>query len=266
MFINNINPILVSIGPLSVRYYGLVYAFGFLLGYFFLKYSITHKRLKMTEDQLDIFMIWLIIGSIFMARIFEVFIYNLPSYINNPIEMLRIWNGGLSTQGGLVGAIIVTYIFCKKYKVHFYDIADLAIIPTTFVLFLGKLANYTNSELYGTITNPLSVPWCVIFQKVDTYCRHPVQIYEAIAVLILFGILVLVYIKSLKSTHKKQHMNGNIFWLFMLLYSVLRFVITFLRDEPLYAGLNVGQWLSLVIILISAIFLWNIWKTESKSI
>jgi phosphatidylglycerol---prolipoprotein diacylglyceryl transferase len=254
MFINNINPVLLSVGQFGIRYYGLVYALGFLMGYFFLRYAIKHKKLKLTEDQLDVYIIWLIVGSILMARLFDVFIYNLPQYINNLSEAFRIWDGGLSFQGGLVGAILVTAICCKKYKIHFYDIADLAVIPTALTLFLGKLANYTNSELYGKITN---VPWCVVFQKVDTYCRHPTQIYEAIAVLILFGILLLYHI------YKKPLKKGATFWIFIFGYSILRFTITFLRDEPQYAGLNVGQWLSLVFIVISGIFLW---KTESKSI
>ena len=254
MFINNINPVLLSIGPLSIRYYGLVYALGFLAGYFFLRHAIKQKKLKLTEDQLDVYMIWLIIGSILMARLFDVFIYNLPLYINNLSEAFRIWDGGLSIQGGLVGAIIVTLICCRRYKIHFYDIADLVVIPTTLTLFFGKLANYTNSELYGRVTN---VPWCVIFEKVDNYCRHPTQIYEAIAVLILFGILIAYYY------YNKHHKKGTTFWIFILGYSILRFAITFLRDEPLYAGLNVGQWLSLIFIVVSCVFLW---KIKPKSI
>jgi len=265
MFINNINPVLVSIGPLSIKYYGLVYALGFLMGYLFLRYTAKKRKLKLTEDQIDIYIIWLIVGSILMARLFDVFIYNLPQYINNLSEAFRIWDGGLSFQGGLVGAIIVTIIFCRRYKIHFYDIADLLVIPTALTLFFGKLANYTNSELYGTITNPQSTPWCVIFQKIDMYCRHPTQIYEAIAVLILFIILLVYYIHQEKSV-KAKNKKGTTFWIFILGYSILRFFITFLRDEPQYAGLNVGQWLSILTILIAGIFLWKLWKTESKSI
>lgn len=228
------------------------------MGYFFLRYAVRQKKLKLQEDQVDIYITWLIVGSIVMARIFEVFVYNLPEYINNLSEFFRIWDGGMSFQGGLVGAVIVTYFFCKKYKIHFYDIADLAVIPTALTLFLGKLANYTNSELYGRVTG---VPWCVVFQKVDMYCRHPVQIYEAISILMLFGILLGYYLYYEK-THKK-YLKGSIFWIFMIGYAILRFFITFLRDEPLYAGLNVGQWISLLIIVISSIFLW---KMKSKSI
>jgi phosphatidylglycerol---prolipoprotein diacylglyceryl transferase len=260
MFVNNINPILFSIGPFGVRYYGLVYALGFIIGYLFLWRAIKQKKLKLTEEKLDSYIIWLIIGSIVMARLFDVFVYNLPYYINHFSEFFMIWNGGMSFQGGIIGAIIVTWMFCKKNKIHFYDIADLGVIPTTLTLFLGKLANYTNSELYGKITSPELVPWCVVFQKVDAYCRHPTQIYEAISILILFGILLAYYLYYENKHNPDKHVRyvkGTIFWMFVIGYSVLRFVITFFRDEPLYFGLNVGQWICILTVIISGWFLWK---------
>jgi phosphatidylglycerol:prolipoprotein diacylglycerol transferase len=205
------------------------------------------------------------IGSIVMARVFDVFIYNLPQYINNFSDAFKIWNGGLSIQGGLLGAIIITLIFCKKYKTRFYDVADITVIPLAFTMFLGKLANYTNSELYGTITNPQATPWCVVFQKVDMYCRHPTQIYEAITILLMFGILLFYYTYYLKNnTNKKSNWQGTTFWLFMLIYGLLRFFITFLRDEPRYGGLNVGQWLSIIMVIVAGVFLWRIWRKEFR--
>jgi len=263
MFIDNINPVLFTVGPFSVRYYGIVYVLGFLLGYFFLRYNIRNKRLKLTYDQLDNYFLWLILGSILMARLFDVFIYSWPSYANNFSEIYQIWNGGLAFQGGLIGAVIVTLIFCKRYKIDFYDIADLLVIPTAFTLIFGKIANYTNSELYGKITNPQSTPWCVIFKRnpdAGNYCRHPVQIYESIANFFMFAALLTTY--SYYEKFRKKYKKGTIFWLFVLLYSVLRFFITFYRDEPIYSvfgiGLNVGQWVCLATIAIACVFLWII--------
>lgn len=264
MFINNINPVLVNFGPISIRYYGLVYFLGFIFTYLFLKYSIDKKKLKLTHDQLDSYFLWIIIGSIFMARVFEILIYNAPYYMNNISEMYKIWNGGLSFQGGIIGAIIVTLIASKKYKIHFYDIADLVVIPAALGLAVGKIANYINSELYGIITNNIATPWCVVFQKIDNYCRHPVQIYEFFVNIIMFATLISYKIYAEKT--KKTYKRGTLFWMFIIMYAVLRFFITFLRDEPQYLGLNVGQWTSLVIILISTIFLINIKYSKNNKI
>ena len=254
MFINNINPILFSIGPFGVRFYGLVYALGFLAAYLFLRYHSKKGSLKLTEEQLDSFFLWLMIVSIFMARVFEVFVYNFPEYSGNLLEFFYIWHGGMAFQGGIVGAVLVTIFFCRKYRIRFYDLADLLVIPAALALFFGKVANYTNSELYGRITNPVNTPWCVVFVKVDSYCRHPAQIYEAISILLLFGILLWIYLYQRK--HKKHH-AGILFWTFIGLYGLLRFLLTFLRDEPLYLGLNVGQWISLAMIIIAGLFLWK---------
>jgi len=261
MFINNINPIILSIGPLSVRYYGIAYAIGFLLAYFYLRYHIKKGLLKLTEDQLDKYFLWLIIGVVFMARLFEVFIYNAPYYFQHLSEMYRIWDGGMSFHGGLVGAIIVTYLFCRKYKIDIYDILDLLVIPGAIALMLGRIANYTNSELYGTITSPQSTPWCVVFQKVDAYCRHPTQLYESLQMLIM-TVLLLSY--KHYADIRKKYVKGTLFWVFVLLYGVFRFFITFLRDEQKYLGLNPGQWLCLLMVILAVIFLWQINRSANN--
>jgi phosphatidylglycerol:prolipoprotein diacylglycerol transferase len=252
MFVNNINPILFNIGPFSVRYYGLLYAAAFLISYLFMRYYRKKGLLKITENQLDSYFLWLIVGIIVGARLFEVFVYSVDYYIHHLNEIIQIWNGGLSFHGGLIGAVIVTALFCKKYKIQFYDIADLLAIPATIGLFLGRIANYTNSELYGTIADPAKTSWCVVFQKVDNYCRHPTQLYEALKNVVMFTVLF-VYQKRKTKSYKK----GTIFWLFVLMYGVLRFFITFLRDEPTYFGLNVGQWFCAAMAITAAVFLWT---------
>jgi phosphatidylglycerol---prolipoprotein diacylglyceryl transferase len=258
MFINNIDPVLLSLGMFEIRYYGLVYAIGFLIGYLVLRKFVNSGKIKINEEQMDTYFLWLIIGSILMSRLFEVFIYAPEYYLSNFSESYKIWNGGLSFQGGIVGAAIVTWIFTKKYKIKFYDLADLLVIPTTLVLAIGKLANYTNSELYGTAT---SVAWCVIFQKVDTICRHPVQIYEFFIYTVLFLGLLWYYTRGhiFLSKHKilhEKHSSGVVLWTFVIIYSIARFFIAFLREEPTYFELNMGQWISLATLLFVAIFLW----------
>jgi phosphatidylglycerol:prolipoprotein diacylglycerol transferase len=256
MFINNINPVLISLGPVNIRYYGLIYFLGFIITYLLLRLAIKNNKLKITNDQLDLYFAWLMIGSILGARIFEVLIYNFEYYINNLSEIYKIWNGGLSFQGGIIGAVLVTLIFCKKYKVHFYDLADLLVIPATLTLAFGKLANYTNSELYGTITNSINTPWCVIFQKVDNYCRHPAQIYEFFANIIMFA--TLLSYKMYATKKNENYKKGTLFWIFIIMYSILRLLLTFFRDELQYGGLNVGQWTSIITIIIAIMFLVSI--------
>jgi phosphatidylglycerol:prolipoprotein diacylglycerol transferase len=250
MFVNNINPVLVTLGPFSIRYYGLIYALGFLMAYLFLRYQITHKKLKMTLEQLDGFLLWLVIGVVVGARIFEIIFYEPAYYFSNPLEMLMIWHGGLSFHGGLVGAVIVVLILCKKYNIEFYDLADMLVIPAALALALGRIANFINSEHYGRITTPEATPWCVIYTKIDQYCRHPSQLYESLKNLIIFGTL------SVYSHYKtKKYKKGTIFWLFVLMYGILRFLVNFYRDDILYYGLSMGQWLCVVMIIVSVYFL-----------
>ncbi|HYD03069.1 MAG TPA: prolipoprotein diacylglyceryl transferase [Alphaproteobacteria bacterium] len=260
MFINNIDPVLLNLGPFEVRYYGLVYAIGFLCVYWFLHHSIKKGRLGINENQLDTYMIFVILGSILGARLFEVLIYNFGYYMNNPSDIIRIWDGGMSYHGGIIGCVLVTYLFAKKHKVKFYEFADLIALPACLFLAIGKLANYTNSELYGKAT---TVNWCVVFQRVDDVCRHPVQIYESISLFIIFGILLYGYLCRIKHASRKSP-DGGLFWTFMLLYSITRFIITFFRDEPLTLGLNVGQWASLVLMGLSIYFLWKLGKNSQK--
>ena len=186
MFINNIDPILLHIGPFGIRYYGVIYVLGFIFSYVLFKYFANKDKLKINQEKIDEYFLWLIAGVIIGARIFEVFIYNPECYLSNIAEMFMLWHGGLSFHGGLVGAVTATWIFCKKNKVAFYDFVDILVIPAALALALGRIANFTNSELYGKITNTQSTPWCVVFQKIDGFCRHPTQIYESIKNIFMF--------------------------------------------------------------------------------
>jgi phosphatidylglycerol:prolipoprotein diacylglycerol transferase len=255
MFINNINPVLLNLGPFEIRYYGIIYALGFLIGYLFLRRRIKQKRLKLKYDDLDSFFLWLIIGVVVGARLFEIIFFSWPYYSIHPVEMLMIWNGGLSFHGGFVGAALVVYLFSKKHKLHFYDIADSLVIPTAFALALGRVANFINSEHYGMIADAAKTPWCVVYQKVDSFCRHPSQLYESMTNLITVGVLMCYdNYSQRKGTYKK----GTLFWLFVTLYGLLRFLVNFYRDDPSYQfflGISVGQWLSVIMIVVGAVFL-----------
>lgn len=253
MLYNNINPTLLRLGPFEIRYYGIIYVLGFILAYFFISYLAKERSLKITKNDILDLLFYLIIGAFIGARIFEVLIYNLKYYLANPFEMIAIWHGGLSFHGGLVGAVIAGYLFCKKKKIEFYDLADICVIPLAFGLFLGRIANFINGELVGRITN---LPWCVKFRNYNG-CRHPSQLYESLKNLIIFSVLWFIKDKKLK--------KGIMFWSFILMYSALRFFIEFFRapDEQIgfILGLTMGQWLNIAMFVVGLCFFIKIRKT-----
>ena len=256
MFYHNINPTLLNLGPFEIRYYGIIYALGFILAYFFINYLAKQKNLDLKKEDTADLLLYLIIGTILGARLFEVIIYNPVYYLSKPLEIFAIWHGGLSFHGGLVGAVIAAFIFTKKKKIEFYDLADIVVIPLAFGLFLGRIGNFINGELVGRITN---LPWCIKFKNYEG-CRHPSQLYESLKNLFIFSILWTIKNKKLK--------KGILFWSFILMYSTLRFFIEFVRaPDPqlgLILNLTMGQWLNIVMFAIGLFFFIKINRNTYK--
>ena len=252
MFVQNINPVLFNIGLFEIRYYGLIFALAFIAGHFFLKHLVKLKKLKLTDDDIAEYLVYLIIGSVLGARLFEILIYEPRYYFSNPFEMIAVWHGGLSVHGGIIGALIAGYFFTKKKKVSFWKIADITVIPLAFGLIFGRIANFTNSEFVGKITD---VPWAVKFMKVDPdNFRHPVQLYEALKNALIFSFL---WIKK-----GEKHKDGYFFWIFVLLYSILRFFIEFYKEWDLYYfDLAIPQIISIIFIIISLFMLFRLKKS-----
>lgn len=254
MWVHNINPVLLTLGPLQIRYYGLIYAIGFIIGFYLIRYLAKKEGIKWVDNQfLDKFFLWLIIGTVVGARVFEVLVYNPIFYFHYPLDIFMVWKGGLSFHGGFIGATITSVWFLRKQKKSWQDIlllADLVSIPLAFGLFLGRIGNFINGELWGTITN---VPWCVYFKGVQG-CRHPTQLYESAKNLLIFFILF-----GLRTKTSKKFKNGTFFALFIILYSFLRFLIEFVKQPELqlgyYLGLTTGQYLSIIFFVFGLIFL-----------
>jgi phosphatidylglycerol---prolipoprotein diacylglyceryl transferase len=256
MFIFNINPVLLQLGPLQIRYYGLVYALGFLTTFFLLHRIGKQAKIKNFDaDRADTFTLYLIIGIILGARLFEFLFYETTTLFTSPLEFFMIWHGGMSFHGGIIGAVVATVIFCKRHKVSFYKLADFMVMPAAFFLFLGRIANFLNGELVGTKT---TVPWCVVFPDYDNACRHPSQLYEAAKNLVIFFTV-------LAMNMKKRFKDGVIFWTFVLMYGILRFIENFWREDPRLFGLSEGQYLSLLMIPVAIFFLIRINKRNSKA-
>ncbi len=245
MFINNIDPVALQFFSIEIRWYSLSYIFGILFGWILSKkFFIFDKTIK---QKFDDYISYLILGIIIGGRFGYVLFYDLPYFLNNPINILKIWEGGMSFHGGLVGVIIASIFFAKKNAQNpFYYLDVVSLVAPIGILF-GRISNFINSELYGIETNLL---WGVKFIKVDDLYRHPSQLYEAFFEgIILF--IILLYFK------KKGFIKipGFISGIFLFFYSVFRFIIEFFRapDDQLgylFLNLTMGQIISLVFLLV----------------
>ena len=257
MFIHNIDPVLLRLGPFEIRYYGLFFVLGFVIAYFLLHYLVKRKALSITKEDIADLFLYVIVGTILGARIFYVFVYNPSFYLANPSEIIAIWHGGLSFHGALIGAVMAVLIFTKKKKIDFYEIVDIAVIPLALGLAFGRLGNFTNGELYGRITD---VPWAFRFPDAEGF-RHPSQFYASFKNLLIFFTLWAIKDKKLP--------KGFMFWLFVVMYSVLRFTVEFFRQpDPqlgfIIGGLTMGQILSIVMFAAGVYFLRRIKQLKKE--
>ena len=187
-----INPVLFNLGFLEIRYYGILMAFAFLIGYFIvIKFS---KEFNIKKEISEDFFIYTLISLIIGARLFEVLFYDPIYYFSNPIKIFYIWEGGLASHGAIITAFIVAILYCKFKNINFYNLADLFIIPIALGAAFIRIGNFINGELIGKIT---SVPWAVKFEH-NEGLRHPVQIYQAITNTITFFILYPLSNKNFK--------------------------------------------------------------------
>lgn len=245
----NISPEIVRVGPLAIRWYGLMYLIGFVSAYLLVRYQIRQKKLPIQKEFVESMFTYIIIGLLLGARLGYVVFYNLSFYAQNPLEIFAVWHGGMSFHGGLLGAIVGGYLFCKKFKADFWQMADIVIVTAPIGLGLGRIGNFINAELYG---RPSDVPWAMIFPTDPLQVpRHPSQIYECILEgFVLFGILWWVKNRGLR--------HGTITAMFLALYGVFRFSVEFVRHPDDYVNLwllqvTTGQFLSLLMIVCSVV-------------
>ena len=242
MFINNFDPVAIEIFSLEIRWYSLAYIVGIVLGWYLAKKYFVNKNIL---TKFDDFITYIIIGLILGGRFGYVLVYNFDFYSHNLLDIFKIWQGGMSFHGGVLGIIIASIIFAKKNDDDVFEYLDVVALFSPIGIFFGRIANFINSELYGTITN---VPWAVTFIQVDNLPRHPSQLYEALLEgLVLF--MILIYFKNKFSTKP-----GLISGLFLIFYSIFRFCVEFYRvpDEQLgyiFLNLSMGQVISLLFIL-----------------
>ena len=263
MYIHNLNPILFEIGGYGLRWYSLAYIFGILIGWWLAKILIDKKiQFKSGVDQkkFDNFLSYIIFGIIIGGRLGYVLFYNPSYYIKMPLDILKIWQGGMSFHGALIGIILVSIFFSIKEKVKSFILLDIVAIVSPIGIFFGRIANFINSELVGKVTN---VPWGVVFPNIDLMLRHPSQIYEAI-----FEGVILFFILN-KIIRRKNYKTGACACQFLILYGFFRVISEYFREPDIQIGylfglISMGSLLSFLMIIFGLIiFIYNRNKNES---
>lgn len=253
----NVDPEIFRIGRFAIRYYGLLWALSFYLGYLIFERIV--KREGLPEGFLDSLTMYTAAGAILGARLGHCLFYEPAYYLSNPIEILKIWQGGLASHGAAIGIITALYLFSRKHKVSLLYVLDRIVITVALAGFLIRIGNLMNSEIYGHAT---TLPWGFLFpNSVDVLNgsealepRHPTQLYEAFAYIIFFLILGYIYIKKESKPNK-----GLLFGLFLVLIFAARFFIEFVKqpqvDFEKTMSLNMGQLLSLPFIITGVTFI-----------
>jgi phosphatidylglycerol---prolipoprotein diacylglyceryl transferase len=257
MYIHNLNPTLLHLGPLEIRWYGLVYVFGFLISAYWLQYLRKKQKINLNKEEIWDLIFYIMVGVIIGARLFMIF-WQPGTYLKNPLNLLKIWQGGMSFHGGFVGSIVGCYIYCKKKNLNFLKIMDYISAPAIFALAFGRIANFINGELWGRAFNG---QFCVNFRNTGggDICRHPSTLYAAGKRFLITAWLTFLILK-------KKFKPGFIFWNFVFWEGLGRIIVDFFRENALYLNFSLGQWFSLLMVIISIYFFKKNYQDDWRNI
>ncbi len=255
----DVNPEIFRIGSFAVRWYGLLFASSFLFGYIILQKIFKNENLS--ESVLDRLTVYVAIGVIVGARLGHCLFYEPGYYLSHPVEILKIWHGGLASHGAAIGIITAIWLFVRKEKKDFTWAIDRVVIVVALSGFFIRMGNLMNSEIYGVET---TVPWGFVFlRNGETAPKHPTQIYEALAYLSIFGLLLCLYWRK-----KGEYIQGTLISLACILIFVARFFIEFLKEDQVAfessMKLNMGQLLSIPFIILGGIWLYYSLKKKKR--
>ncbi|MBF0447132.1 MAG: prolipoprotein diacylglyceryl transferase [Magnetococcales bacterium] len=247
----NIDPVIVEIGPLSIRWYGAMYSLAFILGWPLLKSRAKKLSANLSETFLGDLLVLVLIGVVLGGRLGYILFYQFGYYLSNPLAVFRVWEGGMSFHGGLLGVIIACCLFARRRQITCSLLVDLLVPIVPIGLLLGRIGNFINAELWGRTTD---VPWGMVFPGAGYLPRHPSQIYEAL----LEGVLLFIVLWWLG---RKAQPAGFLLGVFILGYGCSRFFVEYYREPDahmgfLSLGMTMGQWLSLPMIVTGLIILW----------
>ena len=235
----NIDPVALHFGPLQIRWYALAYLAGFLGGWYYAhKLTDLNKSERPNREDIDNILPLLVFGVILGGRIGYVLFYNLAYYIQNPMQVIEIWQGGMSFHGGLLGVAIAIFGYCRKHKIPILAMGDTISTVVPVGLFFGRIANFINGELFG---RPTDVPWAMVFPRGGDMPRHPSQLYEAfLEGIVLFGVM---YVLSHNENIRKK--RGMLFAAMLIGYGMCRFIVEYVREPDPQLGLYFGNLLSM---------------------
>jgi phosphatidylglycerol---prolipoprotein diacylglyceryl transferase len=239
----HLNPVLLQIGPFALRWYSLAYIAGILLGWFYLVKLLADDGAPMAKEQADALVTWVTAGIILGGRLAYVVFYDSGTYLAQPLKVFKLWAGGMSFHGGALGVAIAIFLFSQRHRLNWLRIIDYVAMSAPIGLFLGRLANFVNGELWG---RPTDLPWGIVFPGAGPLPRHPSQLYEAM----LEGPILFLLLWCLFRFTSARRRPGLLSGAFVLGYGVFRFLVEFIRepDQQLAAfasatGLHMGQWL-----------------------
>ena len=264
MIVHNFDPVIIDLGLLQIRWYSIAYILGIIIGWIYankiIKTNIGKKYYfdSINPIRFDDLIVYLVIGIVIGGRLGYVIFYNFEYYIQNLPEILKLWHGGMSFHGGLVGVIIATIIFSKITKNNFFIYTDIIACVATIGLFFGRIANFINGELFGKVS---TLPWAVIFPAGGSISRHPSQIYEAI----LEGVVLFILLNFFAFKKQLLSRTGYISGLFLILYSILRIFSENFREPDKHLGyifnyFSMGSLLSSITFFIGLLIIFFIKK------
>jgi phosphatidylglycerol---prolipoprotein diacylglyceryl transferase len=253
-----IDPIAFSIGPLAVRWYGLMYLLGFAAGYWLGLRRIAQGAAPLTRQQFDALVLLLVLGVILGGRLGYVLFYKPAYYASNPLEIFAVWQGGMSFHGGLLGVLLAMGLAARLHDVDYFRLMDFLTPLVPLGIVAGRIGNFINGELYGRVTD---LPWGMIFRHAGEAPRHPSQLYQAA----LEGLALFILLWWFSS---KPRPRGQVSALFLIGYGAFRFIAELAREPDahlgyLALGLTMGQWLSLPMIAAGLILYW--WSARTAS-
>ncbi len=239
----DISPIMFSIGPLAIRWYSMAYLVGIVAGWLLVNRNVRINKLGLEKTQIEDLMFYITLGIILGGRLGYAIFYGGAEMWLKPWRLLEIWKGGMSFHGGVVGVIAAVWLFSRKIKYSFLALTDLVVLYAPIGIFLGRLANFVNDELWGRVT---TVPWAVRFPAGGYLPRHPSQLYEGL----LEGVLMFVVLNLLWQLPKIRRIHGEVSALFIILYGCFRIILEQFREPDVqlgffFGGVTMGQMLSI---------------------